>query len=80
MNALKRSYQALRSITYDPMSPAGLFFLKQDPEKVHTRFFSDGEYTNILYRGESFSMRAHWLVAWITFRIIRKLWKKRSIK
>ncbi len=79
MNALARAYRSIQSITYDPMAPAGLFFLKQDAELVHTRFYSDGEWTNILYRGENFCMRAHWLVAWIMFRIVRRFWKHRRI-
>ena len=76
MNALTRSYQAIRSIEYEPVT-ARWFTLDSQP--VHTRFVSDGEWTNIYYHGETFAMRAHWLVAWFTFRIVRRFWKHRSI-
>jgi hypothetical protein len=79
MNPLSRTYRAFRSITYEPISVNGFFIPESPGIDTHTRFFSDGEWSNIYYHGEAFAMRAHWLVAWITFRIVRKFWKNRRI-
>jgi hypothetical protein len=94
MNALKRSYRAgwrafesciyaIDSITYEPVTARGFdldaFWFDRESQTVHTRFISDNEWTTIFYYGETFSMKAHWLVAWFTFRIVRKFWKNRRI-
>jgi hypothetical protein len=76
MNALTRAYQAFRSITYEPVTAR---FFEGDAQSIHTRFISDGEWTNIFFYGETFAMRAHWLVAWVVFRIVRRFWKHRRI-
>lgn len=76
MDTIGRWIAAVCSVNYDPLNAR---FFMSESQPVHVRLWSDGEYTNIYYFGETFSMRANWLVAWVVFRIVRKIWKNRSI-